>query len=253
MTTLAAETTFVKTLKSGDRDSPESLEVKRVQEWLTFHGFATGIDGEFGPATEACVNGFQKKVGLSVDGQVDEATLNALINPMRQACAYMLPQARTLSEILAAVAQRHLWQNPREVGADNCGPWVRLYMDGHEGKEWPWCAGFATYILSQAAGVLCVPSPIARSYSCDVLATEAHEVGRLLKWDDPNPVVPIPGWFFLVRDPAHTGLYRHIGIVRTVAESTITTIEGNGNTDGSSNGYEVCSITRSNKYDWIRI
>lgn len=252
MTTLAAETTFVKTLQLGSKDTTGSIEVKRAQEWLTFHGFATGIDGEFGPATAACVSALQKKLTLSVDGQVDEATFNALINPMRQACAYMLPQGRTLAETVLAVAQRHMWQAPREVGPDNCGPWVRLYMDGHEGKEWPWCAGFATYILSQAAGVLCVPSPIARSYSCDVLAKEAQEAGRLLKWDDPNPTAPQPGWLFLVREKNRPG-YQHIGIVKTVTETTITSFEGNSNHEGGSNGYEVTSTTRGKKYDWIRI
>lgn len=251
MNTLAVETTFVKPLQLGSKDEAGSIEVRRCQEWVTFQGYPTALDGEFGPATEACISAFQKKLALSVDGKVDEATFNALVNPMKQANAYMLPQGRTLAETVLAVAQRHLWQNPREVGSDNAGPWVRLYMDGHEGAQWPWCAGFATYILNQAAAVLCVPAPIERSFGCDVLAQEALRANILSRYDDLMPVKPKPGWLFLVRGaPNH---YAHVGIVRTVAESTLTTIEGNGNTTGGSNGYEVCSITRGLKYDWIRI
>lgn len=253
MTTLAAETTFVKPLQLGSKDTPGSIEVKRTQEWLTFHEFPTGIDGEFGLATEACVKAFQGRLKKSVNGQIDEDIFNQLVYPMRSATAYMLPAARPLNEIMVSCAQRHLLSGSREIGADNCGPWVRLYMDGHDGKEWPWCAGFATYVLSQAAGVLCVPSPIARSYSCDVLAQEASKAGLLHKWDDPNPVTPLPGWLFLVRDKTRPGFYLHIGIVRSVNGDTLQSIEGNSNTDGSSNGYEVCSITRGLKYDWIKI
>lgn len=251
MTTLAVETTFVKPLQLGSLDQDGSIDVKRAQEWLCYNGFPTAIDGEYGPATQACVNAFQKKIVLSVDGQIDEATFNMLTMPMRSATAYMLPSGRTLAETVLAVAQRHLWQKPIEIGPDNCGPWVRLYMDGHEGLQWPWCAGFATYILTQAAGVLCVPSPIERNFGCDVLAEEALRAGRLLRFDDLNPTPPQPGWLFLVRGaPNH---YAHIGIVRAVADKTISTIEGNSNTVGGSNGYEVCSITRGLKYDWIRI
>lgn len=251
MTTLAVETTFVKQLQLGDRDEPGSIDVRRAQEWLGFNGFPTAIDAQFGPATEACVNSFQKKMALSIDGQVDEATFNLLSMPMRSATAYMLPSGRTLAETVLAVAQRHLWQKPCELGAENCGPWVRLYMDGHEGAQWPWCAGFATYILSQAAGVLCIPSPIERNYSCDVLAEEALKAGILSRYDDLFPVPPTPGWLFLVRGaPNH---YAHVGIVRAVTDKTITTVEGNSNTIGGANGYEVASITRGLKYDWIRI
>ena len=40
--------------------------------------------------------------------------------------------------------------NPREIGGQNMGPWVRLYMDGREGAEFPWCAGFVCFVLAQA-------------------------------------------------------------------------------------------------------
>ena len=31
----------------------------------------------------------------------------------------------------------------------NQGPWVRLYMNGRDGQEWPWCADFASYVLKR--------------------------------------------------------------------------------------------------------
>ena len=53
--------------------------VKYLQCMLNFKGFATNIDGDFGPATENSVKKFQKKMGLEVDGVVGKNTWSALL------------------------------------------------------------------------------------------------------------------------------------------------------------------------------
>ena len=54
-------------------------DVIKVQTALKNAGFPTGvIDGNFGPATEAALLGFQKSKGLLADGQVDAPTATAL-------------------------------------------------------------------------------------------------------------------------------------------------------------------------------
>ncbi|MCB8835919.1 N-acetylmuramidase domain-containing protein [Aurantimonas sp. VKM B-3413] len=62
-------------LRRGDRNS----QVKTVQQALAKLGlYSAGIDGDFGPATEAAVKAFQTAHGLLDDGWVGEKTTKAL-------------------------------------------------------------------------------------------------------------------------------------------------------------------------------
>ena len=140
-------------------------------------------------------------------------------------------------------AEQHLRQSPLEIGGQNRGPWVRLYMDGNEGPDWPWCAGFASYILRQAAETLEVQLPIKTSVSCDVLAEQAKRKKIFLPEAKAVKIKPVtPGSLFLVRRT--TNDWVHTGIVVTADEDTLLTIEGNTNDEGSREGYEVCRRTR---------
>jgi hypothetical protein len=78
---------------------------------------------------------------------------------------------RRLGQLVIAYARQHLKSHPREVGPDNSGPWVRLYMDRRDGPAWPWCAGFSCFILKQAAETLDVAMPIQSSFDVDALAS----------------------------------------------------------------------------------
>src|SRR5438046_1958426 len=84
---------------------------------------------------------------------------------MRRALKPIAPNGRTLGQLALAYAQQHLKQSPREVGKPNCGPWVRLYMDGNEGEQWFWCAGFATFCIRQASQTLDQKMPVLRSFA----------------------------------------------------------------------------------------
>lgn len=63
-----------KVLKRGMRGEG----VKYLQWMLTQKGFATAIDGAFGPSTESAVKNFQKETGLEVDGIVGQNTWRML-------------------------------------------------------------------------------------------------------------------------------------------------------------------------------
>jgi peptidoglycan hydrolase-like protein with peptidoglycan-binding domain len=218
--------------------------VRRIQEWLSLVGFAVAVDGDFGAATEAALKRFQAKAGLPVSGVADASTFDRLIAPMRTAVASISPQGRSLGSLVVAYATQHLRQQPREVGGENRGPWVRLYMDGREGPEWAWCAGFATFCLQQAAKTLGVPMPVMRTPTCDSLAFDARQQGRFLSTltSPPDRTLIRPGSFFLRRRTSTDWV--HTGIVTEVDEETFQTIEGNTNDDGHRDGYEVCARTR---------
>jgi hypothetical protein len=229
-------------------------DVKRVQEWLCLGGFGVQLDSEFGPATQSAVRAFQKANGLTVDGIVGAETWAKLVTPLRNALAPIAPAGRGLGAMVVAWAQQQLAQRPREVGGDNCGPWVRLYMNGHDGARWRWCAGFACFCLRQACAALGVALPITPSFSCDLLASSARHNGRLVDGDAAGAVATLaPGSLFLVRRPDGDD-WIHTGIVTTIGSETFGTIEGNTNEGGSANGYEVAARTRAYaSRDFIRM
>ncbi|ABM04051.1 Peptidoglycan-binding domain 1 protein [Psychromonas ingrahamii 37] len=202
------EVEFKRDVLSGMRGK----EVKRVQEWLNLQGVGVVIDSAYGPATTRSVVRFQDESGLSETGEVDDATFNALVKPMRDVLKQRLNASISTQSALLEYARAHLAVHPVEVGGQNCGPWVRLYMKGNEGRTMPWCAGFVTFLLKQATQSLQIDMPIKGSGSCDSLATQANEAGLFLPESEADSVGVVPGSIFLVRrtstDWTHTGRTR---------------------------------------------
>ena len=236
------ELTFDQPCKRGDTGD----RIKRIQEWLCLHGLHLRIDGDFGPATEAAVKQFCTQVGLPPSAVVNKTIFDRLVSPMKAALAPISPQGRSLGELVVAYAQQHLQQHPREIGGQNRGPWVRLYMSGHEGTPWAWCAGFACFCLLQASKSVGTALPIVPSFSCDSLAASAKTKQRFLAELRPNDRHRItPGSFFLVRRTPTDWI--HTGIVVSAESEVLHTIEGNTNDEGSREGYEVCARVRGYK------
>lgn len=253
-THVSKELSFDADIRRGD----EGRGVKRVQEWLKINGFATGIDSDFGPATEKCVKRFQESKGLPPTGVVDRATWDLLVAPLKQALAPIeFPPDTKLADAVLRVAEQHLKQHPIEVGGDNRGPWVRIYVDGNEGSAWRWCAGFVTFVLKQACMELEQPIPIQGSFSCDILAHQAKQAGRFVagaKLEDGNVSWSDLGsaQIFLVRKTDTD--WTHTGFSFQGADTVFFSIEGNSNEENSANGFEVTSNTRGiRKKDFIRI
>jgi hypothetical protein len=239
--------TLDRTLRRDDRGA----KVRLLQEWLSLHEFGVVPDGHFGPATEAAVCDFQEVQGLEVDGEVGPLTFEALVAQMK---AVLLPPSvkNGVAESVVGNAKRHLAARPREVGGENCGPWVRLYMGGKEGKEFAWCAGFACFVLRQACEAHGVPMPITASVSCDSLAASARQKGVFLPGKNATSVDVTPGSLFLNRRTPDD--WTHVGIVVEVFGDHFKSIEGNTNDEGSREGYEVCARTRGyDRKDFIRI
>lgn len=235
---IGSEVDFDRAVARGDR----GLAVRKAQEWCCLHGHRLVIDGVFGPATEAGIKSFQRNAQISRSGRVDRETFDKLVAPMRRVLARPA-RHDSFADTVSSLAKQHLAEHPREVGGQNRGPWVRMYMDGNEGRAWPWCAGFVTFILKQAAEATGSPMPIKGSFSCDVLAMQAKAANRFCKERDIRSRAGSDTAVFLVRrtstDWIHTGFT--MGFGREVME----TLEGNTNDEGSREGYEVCERIRS--------
>jgi hypothetical protein len=220
--------------------------VRLVQEWLGLNNVQVAVDGKYGPATAQAVRQFQTRHGISPTGTVGRATFNALLQPMTKALSPLSTANRALGSIIVACAKQHLAQHPREIGGQNLGPWVRLYMHGNEGSDYPWCAGFACFVLQQACGCLSLSSPLRLGYSCDLLAMDAQ--GRkifLAEKKVRSPADVPPGSFFLSRRTG--GDWVHTGLVVSAGAESFETIEGNTNDAGDREGYEVCRRVRGYK------
>jgi len=235
--TVVRETRFATSLA---RDATGET-VRHVQEWLTFHGLGLKIDGEFGAATETAVLAFQKRSSLPVTGRVDETTFDTMLAPL-SAALRPINGSGVLSQDAPRYAEQHLAQRPREIGDENCGPWVRLYMNGAEGVDFPWCAGFACFVLNQASAGR--PLPFVPSVSCDEIGIHAKDRGLFREGGPDFDTSKLKtGSLFLVRRPQ--GGWHHTGIVVGMSAGAITTIEGNTNDSGSREGFEVCKRVRA--------
>ena len=235
-------------IKKGSRGK----DAKRVQEWLNLHGFGVAIDSAYGKVTARAVQRFQDSLGLNTSGTVNNETFSNLVKPMESVLRQQLSSSTSPEDAVLTYAQTHLAAHPREIGGQNRGPWVRLYMKGNEGTPWAWCAGFVTFLLKQATESLHISMPIRGSFSCDSLAAQARDAGLFVSESNVDANSLPAGSIFLVRRTRTD--WTHTGLVTDAHTAAFDTIEGNTNDDGHREGYEVCSRSRDYvKKDFIGI
>lgn len=229
----------------------KSKGARLVQEYLGVSGINVGIDGDFGDATATGLAEFCASQGIPAATTVDQALMDRLAQPLLRAIAPVAAKA-TLGETVVAVARQHLAEHPIEIGGQNRGPWVRLYMSGSEGDSFPWCAGFVTYVVRAAAAAHGKPTPLDRTFSCDVLGGEAKRESRYRR--RTSPATASPGSVFLVPHKSNANDWIHTGIITGGNGTVFNTIEGNTNDTGSREGFEVCARIRAcNKVDVITL
>lgn len=233
------------TLSAPVREGDKSQDVRKVQEWLCLRDYQVSIDGSFGPVTAHVLSLFQSSQGLVADGIAGPLTFEALVLPMRMALAPIAVSGLSLGQMVAMIAKAHLAARPAEAGPDNTGPWVRLYMRGHEGADYRWCAGFVSFCLAQACDALGVSMPIPGSFGCDELINQAKRAKCFVSNTGSEPPGLKVGSFFVQRKRRRPIDYIHVGIVVEVtSKGAYRTIEGNTNDEGSANGHQVCARWR---------
>ena len=158
-----------------------------------------------------------------------------------------------LRTLIIKYAEQQMENKPRELYNNNQGPWVRAYMDGHEGKAWAWCMGFVQTVLDQACTTLnkSFTDIMPFSYSCDVVGEHGVSTKKLIPYNQlrENPSFIASGDVFLIRKRANDWI--HTGIITGVEGDWLHTIEGNTNDEGSREGFEVCRRMRNYKNSTI--
>lgn len=236
-------------IKQGD----DGIWVRRVQEWLSLHGWSCICDGDFGPATRRALGEFQHHHHATPTGECDALTYNTLVMPLVRATRVPDNMEDDLGMMVVRIAMQFHQEHAIEVGGDNRGPWQRHFARGRENQ--PWCQDFASTVWFDAARLmllntqalpfnLCDDNDVPSSY-VPWVANEAKRVNRYVTAEKAVDVLIPAGAMFFVRGKEH---HVHVGlVVNDNKDGTFKTVEGNTNTDGSANGWEVAIRFRSKR------
>ena len=244
-----------------------SEDVFKVQEWLNLLRFNSSswhisleVDGDFGPMTERAVKAYLRlldnnsKPVEDYSGIVDDMYFETLCWPLLKAFATDIENrssgGSTVRESIVEAAYAHLSANPRELFNKNMGPWVRSYMDGKDGVDQLWCVGVYQTIVDQGMSMhdLDFRRQMPHTVGCDDIGNHGLRHNRLIRnsvlreADDITKLVQ-PGDAFLSLKAGND--WTHIGLIVEVHQGFFVTVEGNSNSDGSRNGYELCQRDRN--------
>ena len=133
-----------------------------------------------------------------------------------------------------AISQIGVAEIPR---GSNAGPAVEKYLKSVGlGKGYSWCMAFIYWATKEASIEVGVVNPLSKT---------GGVLDMYNKEKDLRVTSPQPGDIFIMDYGKGMG---HTGIVEKVTGTTLHTIEGNTNDEGSREGYEVCRRKRPRKF-----
>ena len=146
----------------------------------------------------------------------------------------------TLAQKTIIDAHLNLGVHEKPKGS-NWGPEIEQYLAScgiHEAA--PWCAAFVRFRIVHAAAELGVET---QWISGEDAASSTH----VYTWAKKNSLIldkPVDGCVFVVRTDPDSEEFHHTALVETVEDGMVKTLEGNSNSDGSAEGYEVVAHQR---------
>lgn len=222
------------------RRNDQGPQARQLQKLLTQRGYAVDASGTFDTRTWQALRAFQAQnldqhgQPLVVDGVVGPLSWWSLQNPkpfIRAPAAvdYATLPARggsRLGRAALAAAIGELKANAREIGGNNAGPFVRKYLvpaGVDEGNSW--CASFVSWCFLQAVGGDRPAMPFAYSPGARALLAEFKRKG----WASApgSGYLPQPGDVVVWWRVSLAGWQGHTGLVHSVADGMLYTIEGN--------------------------
>lgn len=224
------------TLRKGD----QRAQVTQLQQLLNQRGYAAPVTGVFDNRTWQALRAFQTQnldqhgQPLVVDGAAGPLTWWSLQNPKPvivtpTAVDYAtLPatggSARGRAALGAAIGE--LKAGACEQGGNNCGPFVRKYLAPAGLTEGdPWCASFVSYCFLQGAGGDPSKMPFPYIGSARSMLAEFKDHGWASTPGDGY--APQPGDIVVWWRVSLAGWLGHVGLVHSVQDGMLYTIEGN--------------------------
>jgi len=208
------------------RDNPANLPYDVIEVQKKLGVWQTGV---FGDTTEQCVVQYQKKNAIGQTGVVGKQTWASLFGEPTP------PPGLGVNALSWARNEASVPVTEVPCGS-NWGPRVEEYIASVFGPPSPcaWCVCFVYWCFGKEAAGRGVKNPLYQTGSCSQLYAWARDNGKLV-------TSPQPGDIFLCIG-GDTGHY-HTGFVAGDVDvnSCFATVEGNGNDDGSANGYKVAS------------
>jgi hypothetical protein len=224
------------TVRKGD----QGQQVNQLQQLLVQRGYQANVNGVFDTKTWQAVRAFQTQnldqhgQPLVVDGAVGPLTWWSLQNPKPSidtptAVDYAtMPTdgGSTSGRAALAAAIGELKAGACEVGGNNCGPFVSKYLAPAgvaEGNAW--CASFVSWCFLQASGGNKSTMPFAYVPGARDMLAEFKQKG----WASApgGGYVPQLGDIVVWWRVSLQGWLGHVGLVHSVQDGMLYTIEGN--------------------------
>ena len=150
----------------------------------------------------------------------------------------------TIAAHALQTAQGQIGQQEVPKGS-NAGPMVDKYLQSVGLRPgFAWCQAFVYWCFEQAAAQLGKANPVVKTggvYNCWNKTPDVHKVLKSNVMQHPELVEPGMQFVLLFgRGVGHTGIVESVDAVA----QTFATIEGNSNTNGGREGYEVVRHVR---------
>ena len=252
-------------LKKSYRLGDKGYDVLRIKEWLylwqlneNYVDKVIDLNQNFDQSTEDVLKEVQKFMRIEPTGIVDAKTWENLTSPYKKAFS-LKSYNKSLREKVKYFATKHVQYRSSEIDEDNLGPWVRAYMDGHDGGWAYWCQGFACTILDQTFSSIGERFDLfyANTWACETFREHARKKNLLLSKEDLlNKVYhPKVGDIVLYFEGVSQKVH-HTEIVYEILDSekgTMLTIGGNTNFLGSRNGVGTFLVDRNYLLDNLEV
>lgn len=154
-----------------------------------------------------------------------------------------------IGSLALLMAVKEYMVGAREVGGNNRGPYVKMYMNGLAEEGSSWCSAFVSYCVHRSMGKYQVKPPFPYHVSAKAFFNDCRTLGYELKDEEPEQGDIV---FWYRGDPK--GWQGHVGFVVAQDGKSLWTLEGNRNSKVDCFQYSIVDDPEMDKIiGYVRI